>query len=158
VRDSPHVVVPEHMELGGMMRENLCLQSGRITLGQVPIFCMPRALSDSFANFQDISRIPLKEANELYGTVQKKTLSVQERLVQRQIFAGMLWSKQLYSYDVDQWLEGDPASLPPSQERRHGRNGGWRHLNNVDFISMPDKWENPWYASADGNNIFMLSE
>nr|WP_311136565.1 hypothetical protein [Hymenobacter cellulosilyticus] len=69
--------------------------------------------------------------------------------MQRQAFAGMLWSKQFYYYDVTQWLDGDPAVLTPPVERTKGRNRHWRHLHNADIISMPDKWEYPWYAAWD---------
>ena len=72
-----------------------------------------------------------------------------EKLVQRQAFAGMLWSKQFYYYDVEQWLKGDPEQPAPPPERKNGRNHNWRHLNNADIISMPDKWEYPWYAAWD---------
>ncbi|HYK46332.1 MAG TPA: glucosidase, partial [Parafilimonas sp.] len=66
-----------------------------------------------------------------------------------QAFAGMLWNKQFYYYDIPQWLDGDPAQPPPPQERTDGRNHNWLHLNNNDIISMPDKWEYPWYAAWD---------
>jgi hypothetical protein len=69
--------------------------------------------------------------------------------VQRQAFAGMLWSKQFFHFDVRTWLEGDPALPAPPPERRHGRNREWSHLYNEDIISMPDKWEYPWYAAWD---------
>ncbi|WP_460504080.1 MGH1-like glycoside hydrolase domain-containing protein, partial [Hymenobacter agri] len=69
--------------------------------------------------------------------------------VQRQAFAGMLWSKQFYYYDVNQWLDGDPARPAPPAKRLTGRNHTWRHLHNADIISMPDKWEYPWYAAWD---------
>ncbi len=61
----------------------------------------------------------------------------------------MLWSKQFYYYDVTEWLNGDPAQPAPSPERKLGRNNEWKHLNNADIISMPDKWEYPWYAAWD---------
>ena len=67
----------------------------------------------------------------------------------RQAFAGLLWSKQFYHYVVKDWLDGDPAQPPPPAERRDGRNREWRHLYNADVISMPDKWEYPWYAAWD---------
>jgi glycogen debranching enzyme len=70
-------------------------------------------------------------------------------MVQRQAFAGLLWSKQFYHYDVDRWLKGDPAGPEPPKERLHGRNADWTHLYNADVISMPDKWEYPWYAAWD---------
>ena len=67
----------------------------------------------------------------------------------RQAFAGLLWSKQFYHYVVKDWLKGDPASPPPPDERKNGRNHEWTHLYNADVISMPDKWEYPWYAAWD---------
>jgi hypothetical protein len=69
--------------------------------------------------------------------------------IQRQAFAGMLWSKQYYNYDVPMWLNGDPSQPPPPNERKRGRNREWFHVDNGDVISMPDKWEYPWYASWD---------
>src|SRR5260221_9365123 len=71
------------------------------------------------------------------------------RRVQRQALAGMLWNKQFYHYIVEQWLQGDPAQPLPPPQRRYGRNAGWRHLYNERVMSMPDKWEYPWYASWD---------
>ena len=75
--------------------------------------------------------------------------SEDEALILRQALAGMLWSKQFYHYDVRRWLDGDPADPPPPPERLAGRNHEWTHLNNLDVISMPDKWEYPWYAAWD---------
>ena len=72
-----------------------------------------------------------------------------EALVMRQAFAGLLWGKQFYHYDVARWLDGDPGQPPPPAGRGHGRNGDWRHLNNADVISMPDTWEYPWFAAWD---------
>ena len=70
-------------------------------------------------------------------------------MVQRQALAGMIWSKQFFYYDIPQWLNGDPAGPPPPGNRKHGRNFEWMHLNNADVVSMPDKWEYPWYAAWD---------
>ena len=67
----------------------------------------------------------------------------------RQAFAGMIWSKQFYKYDVRRWLKGDPAQPPPPPERREGRNRDWRHLYASDVLSMPDTWEFPWFAAWD---------
>jgi hypothetical protein len=89
------------------------------------------------------------EADEFYAALQPANMSADRRSIQRQAFAGMLWSKQFYRYDVTRWLKGDPAQPPPPPERASGRNAEWRHLNNFDVISMPDKWEYPWYASWD---------
>jgi hypothetical protein len=70
-------------------------------------------------------------------------------MIQRQALAGMLWSKQFYHYVVEDWLRGDPAGPPPPQERKAGRNSNWRHVYNEDILSMPDKWEYPWFAAWD---------
>ena len=91
----------------------------------------------------------LEEADEFYGLVIPSTLSVEGRSVMRQALGGMLWSKQFYHYDVKRWLAGDPTQPPPPSERRSGRNSDWTHLYNEDVISMPDKWEFPWYATWD---------
>ncbi len=89
------------------------------------------------------------EADEFYATVIPGDISADAQNVMRQAFAGMLWSKQFYHYVVKDWLEGDPGHPPPHPSRRHGRNHEWTHLYNADVISMPDKWEYPWYAAWD---------
>jgi len=91
----------------------------------------------------------LAEADEFYARRIGRCTSSDTLNVQRQAFAGMLWSKQFYHYDVRAWLEGDPGQPAPSAERQHGRNRDWAHLYNADVISMPDKWEYPWYAAWD---------
>src|SRR5881409_3165732 len=91
----------------------------------------------------------VQEAEEFYATVIPEKLSGDARGVMRQALAGMLWSKQWYHYDVRRWVEGDSTQPPPPSERRHGRNREWTHLYNDDIISMPDKWEYPWYAAWD---------
>ncbi|HKI10756.1 MAG TPA: hypothetical protein VKA02_01485 [Candidatus Acidoferrum sp.] len=90
-----------------------------------------------------------KEADEFYSSRLAKELSGDAHLVMRQAYAGMLWSKQFYHYDVHTWLDGDPAGPAPPEERWEGRNREWTHLYNDDVISMPDKWEYPWYAAWD---------
>src|SRR5450756_1316798 len=89
------------------------------------------------------------EADEFYAGLQAAIGDDDAKLVQRQAFAGMIWSKQFFRYDVPVWLEGDPTQPPPPPERKHGRNADWKHLNNADVISMPDKWEYPWFAAWD---------
>jgi hypothetical protein len=89
------------------------------------------------------------EADEFYAGLQQNINDADARLVQRQAFAGMIWGKQFYHYDVPLWLQGDPAQPPPPPARRHARNAEWKHLNNADVISMPDKWEYPWFAAWD---------
>ncbi len=101
-----------------------------------------------FAGFEAVFAARQHEADEFYAAIQRPDLSEDEKRIQRQAFAGMLWSKQLYYFDIPQWLDGDPENTPPD-ERKNGRNHDWRHLNNFDVISMPDKWEYPWYAAWD---------
>lgn len=103
----------------------------------------------AFADFEKIFATRLQEADDFYQTVIPKHLSNDARLVMRQAFAGMLWSKQFYHYVVEPWLDGDPATPKPPAERTRGRNHEWKHLYNADVISMPDKWEYPWYAAWD---------
>jgi hypothetical protein len=89
-----------------------------------------------------------READAFYASL-APAATPDEALVMRQALAGMLWSKQFYNYDVKRWLEGDPGQPTPPTARLAGRNAGWRHLYNHDVISMPDKWEYPWYAAWD---------
>ncbi|MBI4520332.1 MAG: glucosidase, partial [Gemmatimonadetes bacterium] len=89
------------------------------------------------------------EADRFYAEIIPSALSADARQVMRQAIAGLLWSQQFYHYVVDEWLSGDPAQPPPPLERRSGRNHQWMHLYNSDVISMPDKWEYPWYATWD---------
>jgi Mannosylglycerate hydrolase MGH1-like glycoside hydrolase domain len=89
------------------------------------------------------------EADEFYGKLIPAAATDDEAMVARQALAGMLWSKQFYHYDVERWLQGDPGHQIPPEARTRGRNAAWRHLNNADVISMPDKWEYPWYAAWD---------
>ncbi len=105
--------------------------------------------SDPFADFDLIFKQRQHEADEFYRALQPASLTEDERQVQRQAIAGMLWSKQFYYYDVAQWLDGDPAQPPPPADRKRGRNREWVHLNNAEVLSMPDKWEYPWFAAWD---------
>ncbi len=106
-------------------------------------------LEDPFADFDALLTKCKEEAEEFYDVVLPKLLSIDEKLVARQAFAGMLWTKQYYHYVVSDWLDGDPSQPPPPPERLQGRNHEWRHLFSRDVISMPDKWEFPWFATWD---------
>lgn len=106
-------------------------------------------LTKPFNNFNKIFSTRLKEADEFYNDMQKDLESEEEKDIQRQAFAGMLWNKQFYYIDIPQWLNGDANQPPPPESRKEGRNWEWKHLNNFEIISMPDKWEYPWYASWD---------
>ena len=100
-------------------------------------------------DFDAIATAREQEADEFYGAVIPAHISDDERLIARQALGGMLWSKQFYHYDIRRWLDGDPAGPTPPAGRNRGRNHDWTHLNNMDVISMPDKWEYPWYAAWD---------
>jgi hypothetical protein len=108
-----------------------------------------KASNMAFEDFDKIFANRKKEADEFYGDIIPKGLSDDAKSVQRQAFAGMLWSKQFYHYVVKDWLEGDTGLPKPPDERKRGRNSDWPHLYNADVISMPDKWEYPWYAAWD---------
>jgi len=101
------------------------------------------------AGFDRLHAARQREADEFYRDVIPETLSADARSVMRQSFAGLLWSKQYYHYVVQDWLRGDPAQPTPPAGREQGRNREWPHLYNADIISMPDKWEYPWYAAWD---------
>ena len=103
----------------------------------------------AFTDFERILKRRVSEADEFYAHLQEGMDSDDARSVQRQAFAGMIWSKQFFYLDVPLWLAGDPGQVTPAPERKRGRNRDWVHLNNADIISMPDKWEYPWYASWD---------
>src|SRR6476661_3641697 len=107
------------------------------------------ALAAPFADFSELLARRQAEADEFYDCLQADLADEDDRRIQRQAFAGMLWSKQYYHYDLAHWLAGDPEAQPPLPARTAGRNSEWRHLYNADIISMPDKWEYPWYAAWD---------
>jgi hypothetical protein len=106
-------------------------------------------LKNPFNDFEEIFNKRLNEANEFYNHVQEGNTNEDLRNIQRQAFAGMMWGKQFYYFNVAKWLDGDPGQIKPPSQRKHGRNGHWRHLDNAEIISMPDKWEYPWYAAWD---------
>jgi hypothetical protein len=108
----------------------------------------PGAQATPFADFDAVFAARIAEADAFYATIQEG-MSDDARLVQRQALGGMIWSKQFYFFDIPKWLEGDPAQPAPPEVRWRGRDHEWRHLNNADVISMPDKWEYPWYAAWD---------
>jgi hypothetical protein len=102
-----------------------------------------------FAEFDKVFAARRREADEFHSELQKDITDADARSVQRQALAGMIWSKQFFHYDVAKWLHGDASQPPPPANRHDGRNREWEHLNNAEIISMPDKWEYPWYAAWD---------
>jgi hypothetical protein len=110
----------------------------------------PAQAADAFGDAYDqVMALRKAEADEFYAELTPAAASADEAMVMRQAFGGMLWGKQLYCYDVKRWLDGDPAEPKPPGQRLTGRNSRWRNFNAFDIMSMPDKWEYPWFASWD---------
>ena len=114
----------------------------RLSLGQ------PRPPAP-FADFEQIFDLRKSEADAFYAKLQSKVADEDLRRIQRQAFAGILWSKQYFHYDLTEWLDGDTAQPKPPKTRLSGRNSEWVHANMEDVVSMPDKWEFPWFAAWD---------
>jgi hypothetical protein len=101
------------------------------------------------SGFDQVMTARKAEADEFYAELTPPQATVDEAMIMRQAFAGLLWSKQLFYYDVTRWLDGDPAQPPPPRQRLAGRNSRWRSFDAFDIMSMPDKWEYPWFAAWD---------
>lgn len=106
-------------------------------------------ITEPFSNSKQIFNARKKECDDFYNYLQKHVKDDDLKMIQRQAYAGMMWNKQFYNYNVKAWLEGDPNSRPLPESRKYGRNRRWKHLVNSNVISMPDKWEYPWYAAWD---------
>lgn len=100
-------------------------------------------------DFTDVMRSRAAEADQFYDCILCEQMPDQQRMISRQAYAGLMWTKQFYHYIVADWLDGDIDVMPPPESRRHGRNHDWRHLYARDVLSMPDKWEYPWFAAWD---------
>ena len=109
----------------------------------------PHDMENAFFDFDDVFSLRIKEADDFYDEVQNEINDGEEKLIQRQAFAGLLWNKQFYHYNVSKWLKGDPKFDAPRNLDHHVRNTEWEHMQNKDIISMPDKWEYPWFATWD---------
>ena len=106
-------------------------------------------LEDPLGDIDAIVAARRREADAFYAAVHPPRASEDERRIQRQAFAGLMWTKQIYIFDVAAWLDGDNPSSPPPASRQRIRNFRWRHLNSMRILSMPDKWEYPWFAAWD---------
>jgi hypothetical protein len=158
VKDSIHEYIvngvtgainPAHTGTKAAARYALCVDPGETRILRLR-FAPRRADGQEFgADFEQVFGDRIREADEYYACVIPTDLTPDGRAVMRQALAGMLWSKQFYHYVVRDWLNGDPAEPSPPPERLSGRNHEWSHLYNADVISMPDKWEYPWYAAWD---------
>jgi hypothetical protein len=108
-----------------------------------------RKNDEPFHDFERVFEHRIAEADEFYRELNEFAVSDDERMVQRQALAGLLWSKQFYNYIIHDWLMGDPLQPPPPESRKHGRNSGWDHFYSDDVLAMPDTWEYPWFAAWD---------
>ena len=107
----------------------------------------PDEVKDPLKGIDKLVRLRKQEADEFYEAIHPPKATPEEKLIQRQAFAGMLWGKQIYLFDVNRWLEGD--HIPPPEAHKKIRNIHWRHLNSMRVLSVPDKWEFPWFAAWD---------
>jgi hypothetical protein len=148
VNGARSAVNPENVGSKAAAHYRLTIESGASQVVRLRLANSALEGRATFADFNKIFALRQREADEFYSGIIPQDLSADAKNVMRQGFAGMLWSKQFYHYVVKDWLDGDPGN-PPPRERRHGRNREWAHLYNADVISMPDKWEYPWYAAWD---------
>ena len=125
------------------------LAGGETTAIQLRLCDKPDLEAPFGKTFNDIFQVRIQEADEFYQRVSPYPKSTELKNVERQAFAGMLWNKQYYHYVIDTWLEGDPAQPKPPESRKEGTNSNWIHLHTDDVISMPDKWEYPYFAAWD---------
>src|SRR5437773_897131 len=149
VHGATEAVNPEHTGTKAAAHYKLTVGAGETIVVRLRLADSDFKGKNAFAGFDKTFALRRKEADEFYTTIIPQDLSADAQNVMRQGFAGMLWSKQFYHYVIKDWLQGDPGNPPPPQERRDGRNHEWTHLYNADVISMPDKWEYPWYAAWD---------
>jgi hypothetical protein len=153
VNDEKGVVNPKRVGTKAGLRYNLFLKPGESAQLLFRLQQSNEMPSNPFGEagetFNEIFARRVREADEFYDALIPRKSSPEERRVARQAYAGLLWTKQAYHYAVTEWLEGDPGMPEPPAERLQGRNREWKHLYNRDVISMPDKWEYPWYAAWD---------
>ena len=149
VEGAKQTVNPEHVGSKAAAHYKLSIGSGETEVIRMRLADSDFKETNAFAAFDKTLSLRKDEADEFYATVIPQDLSADAQNVMRQGFAGMLWSKQFYHYVVKDWLQGDPGTPSPPQERQSGRNHQWTHVYNADVISMPDKWEYPWYAAWD---------
>src|SRR2546426_4745074 len=149
VRGAKDAVNPERVGTKAAAHYQFTVGAGETIMVRLRLANSDFKGKNAFEDFDRTFVLRRREADEFYATVIPQDLSPDAQNVMRQGFAGMLWSKQFYHYVIRDWLQGDPDNPSPPQERRKGRNHEWPHLYNADIISMPDKWEYPWYAAWD---------
>ncbi|HSF68302.1 MAG TPA: glucosidase [Nitrospiraceae bacterium] len=149
VHGEKEAVNPAHVGTKAAAQYVLTLAPGESKTIRLRFTNEPQGAGFAKEEFDVVFTNRLQEADEFYDRLVPRNVSEDARRVQRQAFAGLLWSKQFYHYDINRWLKGDSTADPPPNERLYGRNSDWMHLYNADVISMPDKWEYPWYAAWD---------
>jgi hypothetical protein len=147
VRGNKEAVNPKRMGTKMCAHYELAVPAGGSR--QIRLRLARRSEVKPFLDFDAIFDKRIAEADEFYAALQHGLDDEDLRSIQRQSLAGMIWSKQFYYFNVRTWMNGDPAQPTPPAERKRARNSEWAHLNNADIISMPDKWEYPWYAAWD---------
>ncbi len=140
---------PGHMGTKVAAHYQLAIAPGASQTVRLRLSDSPNLSNPFSTDFEQILQTRIAEADAFYDRLAPPNLSADQRNIQRQAFAGMLWSKQYYYYVVEQWLDGDSGQIPPPELRQQGRNSRWRHLHCDDILSMPDKWEYPWFAAWD---------
>lgn len=142
-----HACNPDGTGTKAGLHSRAVIDRGASTTLRLRLSCGP--VTAPFVRFDSIFAKRIAEADAFYAHIQSGVKDAELKAIQRQAFAGMIWSEQFYDYNVSRWLTGDPGQPVPPAQRLRGRNVEWGHLNNADVISMPDKWEYPWYASWD---------
>jgi hypothetical protein len=149
VNDVKDAVNPDRKGTKAAAHYDISIASGQTAIIRLRLKKSESKPGKAFEKFDETFEARRKEADEFYSTIIPKDLSADAQNVMRQGFGGMLWSKQFYHYVIKEWLDGDPGNPPPPQERQDGRNKDWGTLYNADVVSMPDKWEYPWFAAWD---------
>lgn len=149
IQGQSSAINPERMGTKVAARYPLAIAPGASQTVRLRLSDSPNLTNPFGTEFEQILQTRIAETNAFYDRLTPPNLSADQRHIQRQAFAGMLWSKQYYYYVVEQWLDGDPGQIPPPDQRQQGRNSRWRHLHCDDILSMPDKWEYPWFAAWD---------
>ncbi len=151
VQGLPRAVNPSQTGTKAALHYNLIIGAGETVETQLRLSNRDfnAEKGDPFGDFNKAFEAREKDADDFYATIIPAALSEDAKNVMRQALAGMLWSKQYFHYVVNTWLDGDPGCPEPPVQRENGRNHDWRHIYNSDVISMPDKWEYPWFAAWD---------
>jgi hypothetical protein len=147
VKNHRAAVNPQRRGTKAAVHYTLSVPAG--SMARIRLRLSARSQSQPFVDFDDLAAARRREADEYFDELQQDQPNEDARLVQRQAFAGMIWSKQFYRYDIRTWLHGDPKQPAPPPARRNGRNADWVHFDANDVFSMPDKWEYPWFAAWD---------